>query len=84
MKSKLPWRDSRYASQYEHLSPIGSLNNLISHKTKDMPHRILNKVEESDKILKGMKPGFSSLNQIVSSYSRAIKSLKQKMSKLTM
>jgi len=51
------------------------INDLLSH--------ILNKVEGSDDLLKGMKDDFSSLNSKVNSHADAIKILEGQLSLLS-
>jgi len=54
-----------------------------SPRVNDLLSRILDKVEVSDDLLKGMKDDFSSLNNKVNSHADAIKMLEGKLSMLS-
>jgi len=60
-----------------------SKGSASSPRLNDLLSRILNKVEGSDELLKGMKDDFSSLNSKVNSHADAIKMLEGKLSLLS-
>uniref|UniRef100_M1DJ55 Integrase core domain containing protein n=1 Tax=Solanum tuberosum TaxID=4113 RepID=M1DJ55_SOLTU len=72
------WKDGekdRFVPPHVHQKPKDSDGG----RSEDMLSRILNKLEGSDKMLKGMKEDMSTLSQTVTSHSVSIKQLETQM-----